>query len=360
MADRSGAGQAVTWTLVTDDLNGGSRSALAAVRALAREGYQVAVTTSSPSSLAAASRDCDRRIPVPRAGSPTYAAAVHRAAQELGGAVLLPSSDVALVALQPASGPLTDKQLLAGLVARSGLLVVPGRRFADGRSLLQAAGGLDYPVIVKPAVKVVTGSSAVRAETAADLERLARERSPLLAQPFLSGPLRAVSGVLWKGELRAVVHQAYRRIWPTDAGVASSAVTVGPDLETERRITQLLAGHDGVFQVQLIGDHVLDVNPRIYGSLPLAVAAGANLPALACRAAAGQDGDLVRARAGVRYRWAEGDLRSLVDLVRRRRMTVPGALMELLPRRGTAHSVESWRDPAPAVVRVRQALGRSA
>jgi predicted ATP-grasp superfamily ATP-dependent carboligase len=149
------------------------------------------------------------------------------------------------------------------------------------------------------------------------------------------------------------------RIWPVDCGTASAAVTTEPDVELESRLRRLLAGHEGVFQVQLIGDQVIDVNPRVYGSLPLAVAAGANLPAIACAATAGRTPDsLVRARPGVRYRWLEGDVRRVVHDIRRGHLSPWAGARALAPRRGTAHSVESLRDPGPGLARLRDVVGR--
>ncbi len=171
--------------------------------------------------------------------------------------------------------------------------------------------------------------------------------------------MRAVAGVIWDGELRAVVHQAYRRIWPIGCGVASAAVTVDTDHTTERQLPSLLRGHNGVFQVRLIGDYGLDVNPRVYGSLPLAVKAGVNLPAVACKSAVGRTGGLLRAQPGVEYRWLEGEVRHFLARVGSGDVGAATAIRELRPRRGTAYSVESWRDPRPSVVRLQQAWRRT-
>jgi predicted ATP-grasp superfamily ATP-dependent carboligase len=176
---------------------------------------------------------------------------------------------------------------------------------------------------------------------------------PIVVQPFALGTMRAVCGVLHDGRLLAAVHQRYERIWPAECGTASAAVTTAPDRELEARLPLLLAGHSGVFQVQLIDDQVIDVNPRVYGSLPLAVAAGANLPAIACAAVRGQlPPDVVRGRPGVRYRWLEGDVRRLLHDVRDGTLSPWAAVRALSPRRGTAHSIESLHDPGPALIRL--------
>ena len=270
------------------------------------------------------------------------------------GATVLPASDAVLVALDLPGAHLVDKAVLSKLATAAGLSVPPTREFAGSGALLEEAPDLEYPLVVKAAVKTRTGEDARRVDSTEELDAaVARMSGPVVVQPFATGAMRAVSGVIADGELRAVVHQRYVRIWPPDCGTASAAVTTEPDHDLEARLPHLLAGHTGVFQVQLVGDQVIDVNPRVYGSLPLAVAAGANLPAIACGVTAGDTGTgLVRGRPGVRYRWLEGDLRRVLDDVRRGSLGVRDAGRALRPHRGTAHSVESLRDPGPAVVRV--------
>jgi hypothetical protein len=100
----------------------------------------------------------------------------------------------------------------------------------------------------------------------------------------------------------------------------------------------------------------VDINPRVYGSLPLAVAAGANLPAIYCALLQGHHVPWTAGRAGVTYRWIEGDLRHVVAAVRDRRMSWSTAARLLRPHRGTAHSVMQWSDPRPQWLRTRFAL----
>jgi predicted ATP-grasp superfamily ATP-dependent carboligase len=270
------------------------------------------------------------------------------------GAQLLAASDAVLVALGQPGADLVDKAVLPRLAATAGLRVPPTREFACAADLLDAALDLEYPVVVKATVKTQPSEVARRVDSARDLPATLRALSgPVVVQPFAVGAMRAVCGVVGDGRLLAAVHQRYVRIWPPGCGTASAAVTTGPDHELESRLPLLLAGHTGVFQVQLIGDQVIDINPRVYGSLPLAVAAGANLPAIACRAAAGRhDSTVVRGRPGVRYRWLEGDVRRVLHDVRAGSLPLVAAGRALFPRRGTAHSVESLRDPGPILVRL--------
>lgn len=345
--------------LVSDHVDGRSRSAVAAVRALARAGYRAVVTVTGERSAAAVSRGCAGVLRVPAVDSPGFRAAVTTFLASERNAVVLPASDAVLVALEHPGAALVDKGVLPGRAAAAGLAVPETQEFGAADALLAAAGGLAYPVVVKSAVKTGTGENTRRVDDAAHLAAAVESLTgAVVVQPFASGDMRAVCGVLADGQLLAVVHQAYTRIWPPGCGTASAAVTTAPDLDLEARLPRLLAGHEGVFQVQLIGDQVIDVNPRVYGSLPLAVAAGADLPDIACRAATGRTpAELVRGRPGVRYRWLEGDLRRLLHDVRGGTLRPGAAARALAPRRGTAHSIESLRDPGPFLLRLAEAAG---
>jgi predicted ATP-grasp superfamily ATP-dependent carboligase len=346
--------------LVSDHVDGRSRSAVAAVRALALAGYRPVVSVSGGRSAAAASRGCASVLRVPAPGSPGHRRTIEHYLAEHPPAVVLAASDAVLVELELPGADLVDKSTLPKLAAAAGLTVPSTQEFPSGAALAGIADELEYPLVVKAAVKTGTGDNTRRIDSADEL-RSAFESTPdgLVAQQFATGDMRAVCGVIGDGRLLAVVHQAYVRIWPPGCGTASAAVTTAPDHALEERLPALLAGHSGVFQVQLIGDQVIDVNPRVYGSLPLAVAAGANLPAIACRAAAGSSpSSPVRAREGVRYRWLEGDVRRLLHDVRTGALTAGAAARAMRPRRGTAHSIESLRDPGPGLVRLLDAASR--
>jgi predicted ATP-grasp superfamily ATP-dependent carboligase len=340
--------------LVSDHINGHSRSAIAAVRALDQAGFRTVVTVTGSGSPAAASRSCGDVLRIPADGAGALRRAVEEFVAAQPKAVVMAASDAVLIALGLPGRDLVDKSALPERAAAAGLSVPTTREFPDGALLAEAADSLEYPVVVKATVKTSGGENTRRVNSARDLRAAyAAHRSPLVVQPVAVGTMRAVCGVLHDGRLLAVVHQTYLRIWPPDCGTASAAITTTPDHDLEDRLPTLLAGHTGVFQVQLIGDEVIDVNPRVYGSLPLAVAAGANLPAIASRAALGcPPSGIVRGRPDVRYRWLEGDVRRLVHDVRAGGLPLRDAGRALLPRRGTAHSIESLRDPAPGLLRL--------
>jgi predicted ATP-grasp superfamily ATP-dependent carboligase len=194
--------------------------------------------------------------------------------------------------------------------------------------------------------------SVVRREQLSRLEdTLPGER--WLIQECVRGRLGAICGVAWKGAIVSAVHQIAHRIWPVDVGVSAYAETVAPDHALEQGVARLVSelGWSGIFQAQFIhaddGPFLIDFNPRIYGSLALATAAGANLPAIWVALVTGAPFEPRSYRLGVRYRSDELDARALLHLLLSGRPAT--ASRGLIPRRHTVHSVLSVHDPAPAL-----------
>lgn len=341
--------------LVTDGGNGQNRASLSAVRALGRAGHEVHVTVSQRPSVAGGSRFCARQILVPPVEHPEYRSAVETLVRQHGHVVVLPASDAALLALGCPGGSLVDKGEVARRSALAGFPVIPEEVYPDGHELRRRSGEIGYPVVVKPLARRGTADPAVwRADSPADLAP-AEGLGPVVVQQYVSQPMRAVSGVMWDGQLRAVAHQQYLRTWPRDCGVACAAFTTTPDEALERRLPALLEGHDGIFQVQLLGQHVIDVNPRVYGSMALSTRAGLNLPEVLVRLAVGDDDAVrrpLRARPGTTYRWLEGDLKHLTEAVSAGDLAWRAAVRAAWPSRGTAHGDVSLSDPLPSVARL--------
>jgi hypothetical protein len=351
------------WVLISEGGSGESRAAVAAVRALATEGYKPAVTVSGDLSLAGSSRYCARRVPVPPASSApqAYAEAIRRELEAGEYLTVLPASDPAILALGLPVRHLLDKVACAAAAECVGLRVPPNRVFDSAQELLDAARKLTYPLVVKPDVKRHTAIRARSAQELADrLAPWARGPGRLVVQPYISDDLRGLVGLIWHGELMSAMHMGYRRIWPLPCGTVAAAETIAPDLELEERLTRLLSGYDGLFHADIAGEYLLDVNPRVHATLPLALAAGINPVARYCDLLRGRTVARARSRPGVFFRWVEGDVRSIWRSLRERRLTWRVALRALAPRRGTVYSYESWRDPGPLLTRTRYLARRVA
>jgi hypothetical protein len=342
------------WALVTAGSR--RRASLAAVRALAAAGYRAAVTVSGPS-LAASSRYCDRTVEVPPVTDAGYAPAVRAELERNSYVAVYPASDPALLALDGPGTHLMDKLTLAELARGAELEMPPSQLFDTPEDLLAAGDSLQYPVVVKPNIRRYFPR---RVDSPSGLAAVVGRTGPVLVQPYLHDALCEVSGVMWGGRLVAASHHRCLRVWPVDCGTVTAAETVAPDAELEARLEKLLEGYSGVFQAQLMGPYLLDVNPMVHTSMPLALAGGVNLVGVHCDLVRGIDVTPVRARPGEFYRWLEGDWRSIVAAFRKRRNSATQTARALMPRRGAVHSTESVRDPGPLLARVWYggALGR--
>jgi predicted ATP-grasp superfamily ATP-dependent carboligase len=361
--------------IVTD---GEGIGTLAAVRALHSTGYEVWTTARDPHEYAARSRAVIGTVPVldPRCAQDGFASDLARAAPRLGATVVLPGSEIALLALASNVGAfpeavtlgvckpetvrwVTEKAALAEHASAAGLMTPP--------TAVVPAANIDseetsFPAVIKPlrSEMLVRGvfrhTSARRIETSTEL-RSAVEDLPGcvgLVQPYLPGRLIAVSGIFWDGEMICAVHHSSSRTWPVDCGTISYAETVAPDRKLERAAARLLLsfGWRGLFQLQFIESggqmYLIDLNPRIYTPLALAVAAGVNLPAIWVDLLLGREPSSIDGyRVGVRYRHEEHDPRSLLAALKKRR--IRAVLHGALPHRCTTHAVFKREDPTPLI-----------
>ncbi len=346
------------WVLVSDGGRGGSRDAVAAVRALEAGGYLPAVTVSNGSLLGMPSRYAARRVEVPPVSTEGYADAVRAEMTRGSYLTVLPASEDSLIALGGGLTHLIDKVKLHEGAERVGIPTPPSRTFSGRMETLAAGSELEYPVVVKPAIR---RSSAVFVRRREDLASALTVDGPTVVQRFMNEGLRAASGVIWRGRLVAAVHERWLRIWPDRCGLACAAETVAPDLDLEKRLVELMRGYEGIFCAQLAGPYLFDLNLRVYSSHPLAVAAGVNLVALSCDLLRGQrvEDTPQRPRTGAFYRWLEGDVRRVLVAVRRGDLAPRAALEALRPRRSAAHSTESLRDPGPLLSRLLLAASRA-
>jgi predicted ATP-grasp superfamily ATP-dependent carboligase len=330
-----------------------SRLSLATARLLAAAGYGVTVVTADGASLAGSSRASQRTVRVTPAIPEVIAEAALGLVRDGSHLTVLPASDTLAIALDPTKDAWLDKRELADRASAVALPVPSTTVFEGLDDLLDAADDLEYPAFVKPAM----GTVGVPCRTPADLERLRGRTGPLLVQPLLDGDLLAIGGVMWEGRLIASVHQRTLRTLPVTGGVATASITTEPDLVLEERLTEMLAGVEGIFQVQLLSGRVIDVNLRPFGTIALAARAGVNLPAIQCASVEGRRfADTVRARPGVRYRWLEGELRHLAALGVGN-VSPRIAVDALRPRPGAAAGgVGSLADPRPLLVRVRRVV----
>lgn len=365
-----------------------SRGCLAASRSLARAGWHVGVGHPPGHSLAAQSRAVRQvfRLPYLEEGLGHYVDAVAAVIDEHRYDIVFGAGDAELLALAvsadrlPAAVPhrplevqlaLMDKLRLHQAAQRAGLGSPPtwlaSDQGADVATLLGAG-----PVVVKPRLHWdpdrPTASLRVEAQVARDESELARAVGEVRAagaqavlQGYVRGRLLAYI-VLLSRESRVLAQAQQHAVhtWPEPAGVSARAVTQAVDEDLADASVSLLreVGATGLFELQFLvsddgGAYLIDVNARFYGSLQLAVSAGADFPRLWADSALGIEADeAASATPGIQYQWLEGDLRRSAA-----HRDVVGLVACLQHARQSSHSIWSAADPGPGVAHAWE-LGR--
>lgn len=322
-------------------------------------------------------------LPTPAESADEFRSAVKNVLGRLDRPVVLAAGDAELGALASgdddlravpgvpdatALSALLDKHLLAVAAARHGIRIPRG---IDGVPT-------QWPVVAKPVRHHEPGATVARWEaqvvdTPAELDRLraaaAQHGVNVLVQEHVVGSLVAL--VLVRGRDGRIVGRSQQRAlrtWPPRAGVSARAVTVPVHEGLADAAASLLSevGWVGPVELQYLvasdgNACLIDVNPRVYGSVGLAVAAGLPVPHLAACVFAGDAVEPVAdARSGVVYQWLLADLRSTWSV-----RPAPAAAAEVLVAlRGARPAVWDARDPVPSVAAAarlaKRALARGA
>jgi predicted ATP-grasp superfamily ATP-dependent carboligase len=356
---------------------------LAASRGLRAAGYDVAVAASRRLAVGYWSRSCGERVwlPDPRRDPRSYIERLARELRQRAYDVLVPGSEASLVPISEHRKVLEphvllglpshetvlrslDKALLLTEAAKVGLAPPPSLVCASAEQASRAAREFGYPVVIKPQRSFAEHDGRLRERAV----RVAPDESalvgavgvfgtPIVIQQYVAHAEIVFCASVRIGErLLGLTFARNGRTWPPDAGSASMALTIDPPQGIEARVRELVTsiGWSGIFQLQLLdlgGGRfaAIDLNPRLFASLALAVRAGANLPALWCDYLLGRESSPTDgARAGVRYRWEDGELRYLI------RQALSGelraALSVLRPYRRVVHAYFELGDPAPFAV----------
>jgi len=365
--------------LIFDD--GQAPYVLPVVRAFGRAGWRVGLGSDSEGQ-AGRSRwvTARHRVPAPERGLEAFAEAALRAAREGGYAVAFGADDVELLALSslretlPCAVPYAphesvlrsvDKLALAHAAARVGLA---GPATVAATAATVAATNL--PVIVKSRLHWTPGSTADvrhllvrvcrdRAEVAGRVAEIAACGGEAILQQHIDGQLIAVSAVV-DAEGRVVAWSQQQTLRSSLRRTSARAETVPLDPVLTGRVADLLTdlGWFGLANLQFLRPpggqpHLIDFNGRIYGSIALAIAAGANLPVLWAQLALGQrPTEPIVARPGVRFQELESDLRRA--RVERRAGILDDVLDTVAYAPRAAHGCLSVTDPWPAAYRLGQ------
>jgi predicted ATP-grasp superfamily ATP-dependent carboligase len=338
------------------------------------------------------SRSCDVRltVPDPHADALRYALALEQALSGRGYSVLLPCGDASLLAVSRHRGliephleaPLglpphevvlaaSDKVRLLEAAGAAGVPCPPTAVCSTVDEALAAAAEFGYPVVIKPRSSVyevdgrVLRTASRRVDDPGELARVAQHfGDPCLIQRIDHGIVYSSSGVMADGRLLAFSLARYLRTWPPEAGNAALTETIAPPDGLARRVEALMAdlSWEGMFELELMSGAngsfaAIDLNPRAYGSVALAISAGADLPAVWARRLLGEQQVYTVARPGMRYRWEDAEVRRFVWELRRGRLAAAAQIA--LPHRNVVHPHFQWNDPGPLIARGAYFAGRA-
>jgi len=378
-------------------LDGNQNQAVAAVRSLARAGYDVTVGESTPWSKAGWSRHSSGsfRYPAPQSETEGFLDRIVEMARQETGTLVLPMTEATTLPLSanrerlyavgarmvlPTHAELLrafDKEATTKLAASLGVDVPLSTVISNSGEATRIAHEIRYPVVLKPRSseelssfgKVRTTGRPRYAREAGEFrsayQDLSSRASAVMVQQYVAGEGAGYFALMNHGELRAeFAHRRIRDVYPTGSGSAVRvSVRPPPQIrDASLAILKALNWH-GVAMVEF--RHVegeapvfLEVNGRFWHSLALACYSGVDFPALLARMA--EQGDIEPVgeyRVGVRCRWFLGDLRHLAEVWRGAPMGYPGTYpgrfstlaAVLTPVPGTFHDLFSWDDPLPEV-----------
>jgi protein-tyrosine-phosphatase/predicted ATP-grasp superfamily ATP-dependent carboligase len=379
-------------------LDGHSRAAIEATQALGRAGIEVIVSAEFPEAIAFRSRYARGKLAqphvIPQEGMIRWLEKLH---DEHQFDLLICSTENALQALlqMPENHPLRriavmpssrsveiglDKNLTREQAVRLGI-AVPATRLIV--SIAETATPSRFPVVLKPVRSKVVDGTELRTFEPAIVQDEGAWRSVLidwiprmtvLEQEYVQGWGVGIEMLYREGKLAWYFAHERLHEWPLTGGASTYRRAIEPRpemLEASKRLLDSLDWH-GVamveFKLSPDGSHsLMEVNPRLWGSLALSIEAGVNFPLGLWQIAMGKTlSPQPRFRRGFRARYLSGDIQWLkANLVADRGnpllLTRPRirSLLELgLPIFGRERWDHfHWRDPGPALREIELVFG---
>jgi predicted ATP-grasp superfamily ATP-dependent carboligase len=225
-----------------------------------------------------------------------------------------------------------DKYAVIRLAEGLGIDTPRTQRIVSPRQLGDLDPSWIYPLVLKPVRSrslvdgrwisppvAIVRSARELAEHAARIDAA----TPMLLQEYVPG-----GGEAWFGACRAgrpIVEFAHRRLRekPPTGGesVLREAISLSPDLSESARMLVAALGWTGVLMVEFRRAPngrlaLMEINPRLWGSVQLAIDAGIDFPKIALDLYLGNAIEVGTARLGIRSRWLLGDVDHLLALWR--------------------------------------------
>lgn len=389
--------------LVTDARRG---AAVAVIRSLAAAGHRVVAADSGRVSAGRWSRCSDVSVlhPDPLIDGEGAAEAIARHVREHDVDLVVPVTEPVIAALRtapdwPASCRIAvedderldvvrHKERTLELAATLGVPVPTSVRVATLAEARAAVGSIGWPIVLKPEASVAVDDDGrihkfevAYARDDAQLERAMTRfegLTPVLLQEFCVGVGVGVEVLAHKGELLAAfAHRRVREV-PITGGASSFRVSVELDPDLLQHAAELMRaiGWTGLamveFKVGPRGPRLMEINGRLWGSLPLAAKAGMDFPArlvalLLDGPPAGRALD-TDYRVGVRSRNLELELVWIAGVLRGPKATNPGTefparrdalrVAARLPLPADGYDILSWRDPGAGAAELLHLAGK--
>ena len=369
--------------------------ALAVVRALGRLGLSVDVASPVPKGIATYSRHCRTALVYPdpltheaeflawcadQLARNTYRLIIpvtERTVVPMQALLGQPGGERITIAPPEALAVALDKDRTLALAAQLGIATPRSVQVADLAELDQASQGLSLPLVLKPA-RSIGADGTERRQLSVAYAFSPRERrdkaehflryGPLLLQEYVGGLGVGIELIADRGEVvYAFQHQRLHEVPLTGGGSSlRKSVAVEPELlDSSRKLMAALKWH-GVAMVEFkwIPSErrlsLMEINGRFWGSLPLAIAAGADFPAMLYELyTQGKVNPRPPARQEVYCRKLSSDLYWHEMVLRRdgppelvtfpsKASMVRDALRVFSPRH--YFDVQQWRDPKPGLV----------
>jgi len=385
-------------------LDGNLKSALAIVRSLGTKGVTASVGAERKTGMALYSRYAGAQFvyPSPYTNEAGFIEAVTTEARRLGGKpVVYAQSDVTYLVLYKYREQLAscmtllfpdsksveiafDKAATYSLARVSGVPTITTHTPETREEVERLSKTLMYPCVIKTR-KSVTWKQGMGMFGSATfihtpevlvtefLELKAKLGEAPLIQDLLLGEEYGVEMLAREGKIYArVVHHRLRSLSPTGgASVLKETLEESPLRQTLERYAETLVVKlrwSGPIMVEFKVDsdsrepHLMEINGRFWGSLPLAIASGVDMPYLYFKEVTTGEtpSPVVAGRAGVTSNHFFGGVlhlgRVLFARDAMRKFLYPSRMQALrdffkLPK-GTVSDVWSWRDPKPALMEI--------
>jgi predicted ATP-grasp superfamily ATP-dependent carboligase/thymidylate kinase len=296
--------------LVTDAARG---SAVSVIRSLGRRGMRVIAAGSEGRSPGFSSRYAAERLryPSPHESPEEMVETLLAAARERGVDLIVPVTDETLLPLASARERFAgvcklalpepealatsrDKMATLELASELGIPVPRTELVSTANEARRAGPALGWPLVLKPRFsRIVRDGRLERYEVtyAEDEDALAEQMAPLegrcevMLQEYCAGEGHGVELLAHEGRMLAAFQHRRLREVPITGGASSFRESVAVDPLLFDYSARLLAALDWTglamveFKVGEDGPSLMEVNGRIWGSLPLAVKSGMDFPA---------------------------------------------------------------------------------